>query len=153
MNYFIKIPNQQSLGSKAMLKTALHQDLMEKPVISHVLTQAIALGRSSGGWSNNLYNNLYRCTVKRVGIRTAYETVNIPLRIMGQIVFGLCACLYTDTGKAYQLKCNNTTAQPGLACTVPNMVYKSLFKSSFMLWNAYQDVSHTCFNPLNSIYG
>ena len=90
-------------------------------------------------------------TLIRVGIRTVYELINMPMRIIGMVVFGLCACVSAPAGEEYQLQCNNRTAQPGLVCTIPNMVYKSVDKISFIIWTAYTMISGISRNPISPI--
>lgn len=92
-----------------------------------------------------------KCTVQRIGVRTVYEMINMPLRIVGQIVYSLCACVHTPSGSNYQVKCTNTTGAPGLICTIPNMIYKSLYKISFTLWNSYTKLSGVCRNPITPV--
>lgn len=92
-----------------------------------------------------------KCTVMRIGIRTAYETMNMPLRIIGNIVFGLCACSFAPAGEEWQLQANNRNAQPGTACNLPNKIYKALFKASFMIWNAYTAITGICRNPIGPL--
>lgn len=89
-----------------------------------------------------------KCTIDRVSLRTAYETANIPLRVIGFVVYNLCACVNIPSGNTYQIDCFNTIAQPGSACTLPNMVYKSIFKNSFMIWESYVETSSICKNPI-----
>lgn len=93
-----------------------------------------------------------KCTVLRVGIRTAYEGINIALNATNKALFGLCACVQIPMGPdKLKCQCNNTNAQPGLACTIPNQVFKGIFKISVQIWKAYQMISHTCFSPINPL--
>lgn len=89
-----------------------------------------------------------KCTVERIGIRTTYEIVNTPLLIIAKIIYTLCACTYIPQGTKAQVKCMNTSSIPGMACTLPNMIYKELYKSTVMLWKSYQEVSNQCTNPI-----
>jgi hypothetical protein len=91
-----------------------------------------------------------KCTVQRVAIRSAYEFMNIPLNAMSKMLFASCACVLIPKGKdKIQSECNNTSGQPAIICTIPNQVYKGVFKMSFETWKAYQMISHTCFSPIN----
>jgi hypothetical protein len=93
-----------------------------------------------------------KCTVQRVGIRTAYEGLNVALSTMNKMLFGTCVCVQIPMGPdKLQCKCNNTTAQPSLACVIPNQVFKQMFKMSVEMWKAYQMISHSCFSPINPL--
>ena len=74
------------------------------------------------------------------------------LLIVDKIIWGLCACTPPmKSGDTMNVNCSLTTGQPGLPCTISNMVFKEIFKISFNLWKAYQKISHMCFSPINPL--
>ena len=92
-----------------------------------------------------------KCSVERITIRTVYELVNQILRKLGQIVYTACVCTHIPAGDNIQVKCVNTQSIPGLVCTIPNMVLKTIFKISYMLWESYDKISNQCVNPINGL--
>lgn len=72
------------------------------------------------------------------------------VKILAKIIFGLCAC-NAPPGDPINVSCSNTTAQPGLVCTLPNLAFKAVFKLSTILWEAYVKLSNMCFNPMSPL--
>ena len=78
--------------------------------------------------------------IKIVGIFTIYY--------IGFVVYNLCACKDVPAGDKVKIKCQNTSGQPGIVCTVPNMIFKVIFKISVFIWKAFVLLHNLCMNPI-----